>query len=109
MSRVSAFFVYLTLVLSLGMGSVAHAAENAGCVEIAADSGSHTDGDADQKPDTEKGVPHHHGGCHGHHVGVPEKPRVIILAAIEPALPSPFDASRMTRAPADPALRPPIA
>lgn len=109
MPRVSAFLLYLALVLSLGLGSVTHAAEYAGCSEISAASDSHADGDADQKPDAEKRVPHHHGACHGHHLAVPEKPRAIVLTAIEPALPSPFDASRMTRAPAGPALRPPIA
>lgn len=112
MSRLVAFLLHLALALSLGFGSVAHAAEGVTSVELsAADAAlSHVDGDGDQVPaDAEKGYPHHHGGCHGHHVGVPVKLTSVPQTFSAPALPRPFDHSRVARAPADPALRPPIA
>jgi len=73
MYRLSTLFLCLMLVLTLGWGSVAHATEGVTCVETtAASSLDHCDGDADQVPaDADKAYPHHHGGCHGHHVGVP--------------------------------------
>ena len=73
MHRLSALFLCLMLVLSLGFGSIAHATEGVRCVNVTvASSLDHSEGDADQVPsDTDKGYPHHHGGCHGHHVGVP--------------------------------------
>jgi hypothetical protein len=73
MHRLSAFLLGLILILSLGVGSVAHATEEIRCVEASTGmSLDHHDGDADQVPgDADKDYPHHHGGCHGHHVGVP--------------------------------------
>jgi hypothetical protein len=112
MSRFAAFLMYLALSLSLGLGSVKHAAEGVTCIEVsAADAASsHVDGDGDQVPaDAEKGYPHHHGECHGHHIGVPIKLTSVEQTYIALALPRPFDHSSTARAPADPALRPPIA
>ncbi len=112
MSRFAAFLMYLAVALSLGLGSVAHAAEGVTCIEVsAADAAtSHVDGDGDQVPaDAEKGYPHHHGGCHGHHIGVPIKLTSVDQTSIAPVLPRPFDHSRLARAPSDPGLRPPIA
>ncbi|QCI78825.1 hypothetical protein E6W36_01975 [Hankyongella ginsenosidimutans] len=58
------------MALSLGLGSVAHAMELVVCVDAAtALESGHVDGDGDQVPaDGDKGYPHHHGGCHGHHI-----------------------------------------
>ena len=73
MHRLTTLFACLMLFLSLGLGSVAHADEGIACIEGSATSSlSHSDGDADQVlADADKAYPHHHGGCHGHHVGVP--------------------------------------
>ena len=61
----------LMLVAMVWTGTTAHAAEAMGCVEVSFDAAGHFDGDRDQVPaDQDKGVSHHHGGCHGHHVGV---------------------------------------
>ena len=112
MHRVAAFFVYLALALSLAFGSVAHATEGLPCIEVSADDSPflHADGDGDQVPaDPEKAYPHHHGGCHGHHIGVPVKLLSVEQSRIAPMLPRPFDRGRAARAPEDPALRPPIA
>ena len=61
----------LMLVVMMWAGTMAHAAEAIQCIEVSAEAVGHFDGDGDQVPgDPEKGVPHHHAGCHGHHVGV---------------------------------------
>ncbi len=62
MHRLSALFLCLMLVLSLGFGSVAHAAEGPGVEVSTVTSIGHADGDGDQVPaDSQKGYPHHHG------------------------------------------------
>ncbi len=111
MHRLSALFLSFMLVLMLGLGSVAHATEGVTCIDTAAVSSlDHCDGDADQVPaDADKAYPHHHGGCHGHHVGVP-----IASGSTGPASSVCVTASVWRNAPkapvaSDPALRPPQA
>jgi hypothetical protein len=73
MHRLTILFACLAIFLTLGVGSVAHAMEPIICIDTnaGADIG-HVDGDGDQIPaDEGKGYPHHHGGCHGHHVATP--------------------------------------
>ena len=111
MKRWMTFFACLAVMLSFAMGSVTHAMEPILCIDshTAAETG-HVDGDGDQVPaDSDKGYPHHHGNCHGHHVAVP-------MAKAEPttqlALGSmirPHRSVAMATADADPALRPPQA
>lgn len=61
----------LMLAVMLWTGAAAHAAEAVGCIEVTSQSAGHFEGDDDQVPaDSGKAAPHHHGGCHGHHVGV---------------------------------------
>ena len=64
------FFAGLMMVLTAWSG-MAHAAEAAGCRAAPTfETIGHIDGDSDQTPgDGENGTPHHHAGCHGHHVG----------------------------------------
>lgn len=111
MDRLIAFVVCILLASSLGLGSVAHANKTVTCVETsAAYSLDHADGDSDQVPaDSEKGYPHHHGGCHGHHVGVPITSDPVQHTADRRVRPLPWDHDRTTGASADPALRPPQA
>lgn len=111
MHRLSAFFLSLILVLSLGLGSAAHATEGLDCLEIsAAMSVDHADGDGDQVPaDAEKGYPHHHGGCHGHHIGVPITADAVQHSADRRVGAFRWDHDRTAGAVADPALRPPQA
>lgn len=110
MPRLAALFLCLMLVLSLGFGSVAHAAEGPGVEVSTATSIGHADGDGDQVPaDSQKGYPHHHGGCHGHDAGVPMAlDPVASVTGLRVAL-SAWDKGPMPRAPSDPALRPPQA
>ena len=100
----------LMLAVMLWTGSVAHAAGAIGCVEVSADSVGHFEGDSDQVPaDSGKGVPHHHGGCSGHCIGVPANAGTVEPAkagADAPSLCTNFGLP--TREP-DRTLRPPIA
>ena len=111
MRRLLAMFMGLLLASSLGLGSIAHANEPVTCVESsAASSFDHADGDGDQVPaDAEKGYPHHHGGCHGHHVGVPITSDPTHHSADRRVQPVSWDHDRTAGATADPALRPPRA
>ncbi|RIA44263.1 hypothetical protein DFR49_2504 [Hephaestia caeni] len=73
MRRLLALLLCLGLAISIGTGSLAHAAEPIGCLDATeASLLGHISGDSDQVPaDSEKGYPHHHSGCQGHFVGVP--------------------------------------
>ena len=110
MRRLLSLVSILMLAVMLWTGTTAHAAEAMGCVEVSAEAFGHFDGDSDQVPaDPDKGVPHHHGGCHGHHVGVAvdaEAPKAAPAASGTRGLrPEAMDAG------CDPGttLRPPIA
>ncbi len=73
MHRLLPLFSALMLALMVWSGSAAHAIEVTKCGEVASgEVAGHFEGDGDEVPaDAEKGVPHHHGTCHGHCVGVP--------------------------------------
>lgn len=110
-SRMLRFLMGLALLASMGLGVAAHANEQM-CipgVEATAVAG-HVDGDADQVPaDSEKGYPHHHGGCHGHHVAAPLD---RITQAVSPTSTGEHmadDSAELAMAQADSTLRPPIA
>lgn len=110
-SRMLRFLMGLALLASIGLGVAAHANEQM-CipgVEATAVAG-HVDGDADQVPaDSEKGYPHHHGGCHGHHVAAPLD---RITQAVSPTSTGEHmadDSAELAMAQADSTLRPPIA
>jgi len=99
----------LLLVLMLWAGA-AHAAETFGCIEVTSKSAGHFDGDRDEVPaDADKAVPHHHGGCHGHHVGIADEATLSGTAFVGGGVLAlrPHDAS--AGAEPDTALRPPIA
>jgi hypothetical protein len=108
--RFLGFLIGFALFLSMGMGAAAHASEQI-CLsgtEMTSAIG-HADGDADQTPDADKGYPHHHGGCHGHHMAAP-------VAGNSPAKPLPRRSATVENslalvaiAPPGAALRPPIA
>lgn len=98
------------LVLSFGMGSVAHAMEPVTCIEDAAAVSAHADEPA-APADNTNGDPamHAHGGCHGHHLATPEveaMPRDMILIA---SLRSMRAISGLAAIDLERTLRPPIA
>lgn len=100
----------ICLLAALGMAPVAHAAEPMTCIELVENDALHASGDGDQVPaDAEKEYPHHHGGCHGHHVAPP-----LALSGAWPdraigARHRGWNATELAAASPDPTLRPPIA
>ena len=108
MSRLSALILSLILALSLGLGSVAHAAEGVSGVEVPQSAAwAHSDNDSDQVPaDSDKGYPHHHVSCHGDHIGVPVTPAPVFPASAVRACPLAWNQGPIKPASTDPALRP---
>ena len=114
--RLLNILAYLTIALSFGTTATAHVLERPDVAvsshetrvdEVAA---GHALGDADQVPaDSDQGSPHHHGGCHGHHVAAPIK--ISNAAPTYDIRLAPIFASHPMRplSTADPALRPPQA
>lgn len=107
----ASFLAIIALFLSLGTGMLAHATESFGCESTQVSlSAGHVDGDSDQVPaDADNGMPHHHGGCHGHHVGT-DAPRAQLVSLLSSKgghlVPR---ADNLPNRAIDPALRPPIA
>ena len=68
-----ALLMGLTVLVSFGGGTVAHAMEPiAPMSDRAALLLGHQAGDADEVPaDLDKNYPHHHASCHGHFLGLP--------------------------------------
>ena len=111
MHRLTILFACLAVFLSLGTGSVAHAMEPMVCIDAssAAETG-HADGDGDQVPaDSDKGYPHHHGSCHGHHVATPLAKAEATGLDKNASIMRPAPSVALATAAADPALRPPQA
>ncbi|MBB3983218.1 hypothetical protein GGR44_002905 [Sphingobium fontiphilum] len=111
MHRLTILFACLAVFLTLGVGSVSHAMEPIVCIDAnsAAEIG-HTEGDGDQVPaDGDKGYPHHHGSCHGHHVAAPLAEAESFGQALAGSIMRPSRAIVLATAAADPALRPPQA
>jgi hypothetical protein len=106
----------LTLVFSFGATATAHAFErpdasvNTHLTRSEEVAEGHSPGDADQVPaDGDKGYTHHHGGCHGDHVGAPVK--VASSIVMQDLRLAPVSAGRLMLplSTADPALKPPQA
>jgi hypothetical protein len=111
MKRWITLFACLAVFLSFGMGSIAHAMEPIVCLDAntAAETG-HAEGDGDQVPaDSDKGYPHHHGSCHGHHVAAPMAKTDPVTQDLAASVIRPKLATAMATAADDPALRPPQA
>ena len=111
MHRLTILFACLAVFLTLGVGSVSHAMEPIVCIDAnsAAEIG-HADGDGDQVPaDSDKGYPHHHGGCHGHHVAAPMAKAESTSQHKTASMMRPTPSVALTTAVADAALRPPQA
>lgn len=113
MHRLLALFACVAVLFSLAGGSVAHAIEPIACVSVSdgtAISVDHAEGDVDQVPtDGDKGYPHHHGGCHGHHVAAPLADAMPLDIRLHALIPSMGRGDRHATSGGDPALRPPQA
>jgi hypothetical protein len=111
MHRLTILFACLAVFLTLGVGSVSHAMEPIVCIDAnsAAENG-HADGDGDQVPaDSDKGYPHHHGSCHGHHVAAPMAKAEAISQNKTASMMRPTRSVALAAAAAETALRPPQA
>jgi hypothetical protein len=111
MQRLLGLFVVLAILLSVGMAPLAHASEQL-CLpgnEATAAFAGHVDGDADQGPDTERGVPHHHGACHGHHFAGPVAGSDAGAPSMTPARFFAIQPALLATGPTAKSLRPPIA
>ena len=111
MHRLTILFACLAVFLSLGVGAVTQAMEPIVCIDAnsAAEIG-HVDGDGDQVPaDSDKGYPHHHGSCHGHHVATPMEKAESFEQDSVGSIMRPGQAIALATAAIDPALRPPQA
>lgn len=98
------------LAFMLWTGGAAHAADAIECGEATEASAGHFAGDGDEVPaDSGKAMPHHHGVCHGHCIGVPNgEPETRATQLAEgPKLPLRQDFYEGL--PPGEALRPPIA
>jgi hypothetical protein len=110
MNRLLGFLVGVMLLFSLAMGAAAHASETICLPDVEASSVYlHADDDADQSKDRENGVPHHHGGCHGHHVAAPVDAGETVGLIGTPDLLSGIASTLAALAAPGAALRPPIA
>jgi hypothetical protein len=115
MYRLSTHLAGMMLALMLGLGSVSHAAETIACTaageSVAGEApAGHRAGDADEVPgDAGKAYPHHHAGCHGHHLASPCAVPAAVARSPQPALPVSQSTAVLVGAPAPPALHPPQA
>jgi len=67
MPRRWGLFLLALLACSLVATATLHAGETLDAPAISCGGEAHTESDGDQVPaDTDQGVPHHHGTCHGH-------------------------------------------
>lgn len=100
----------LMLASSLVMSATVHAREWPGSATIECSGTVHSEGDSDQSPgDADKGMPHHHGTCHGQPLDITasdELSPMLRATALRPF--STLDGFGRSRA-VDPALRPPTA
>lgn len=110
------FLAYLTIALSFGTTAAAHVLERPDIVGSSTETGvdevelGHAPGDAGQVPsDSDKGYPHHHGGCHSDHVAAPIEDTNTALTHALRLAPIFASSSIRTLSTADPALRPPQA
>ena len=102
--------LFLLLMTSLIGSTIVHAREFPTGATLECSGEIHYEGDTDQSPgDSDKGVPHHHGSCHGHCLFTPVSGTSHDLSCGVPAKFC-FPASDVyARWWAGPPLRPPMA
>jgi len=110
MSRLLGILIGVALLISMGIGAAAHASEQICLSDVEATAAvGHADGDADQSRDSDKGYPHHHGSCHGHHVAAPvDADGTTVPTRLSSDLPE-AGSTLVALAPPGAMLRPPIA
>ena len=111
MPRVLSLLIGLALLLSMGVSAAAHMSEQL-CttgVEATAPEAGHVDREGDPAADSEPGYPHHHGGCHGHHIAMTPSADGQAAQVSLTSILSPDAVSAGAAHLAESALRPPIA
>ena len=99
----------LMLAVMLWTGSVAHAANAIGCVDVAASAIDSDGEDREQSPaGPDKARCHHQGGCHSHHVAIPSDGILDLSSAPETSPVGAAPDSRVDGGEPGTALRPPI-
>jgi len=98
------------LMTALVASTTVHASEWPLAATLDCSGEIHTEGDADQSPgDPDRGLPHHHGNCHGHGLFAPVfGPSQGLMDRISSKFSFPVS-DVLARWSAGPALRPPIA
>lgn len=102
--------LFCLLMTSLVASTTVHASELSVAATLECSGEIHSEGDADQSPgDSDRTLPHHHGGCHGHSLFAPVSgPSHALVDG--PSAKLYFPASDVfARWSIDPPLRPPIA
>ncbi|HEY0621621.1 hypothetical protein [Sphingomonas sp.] len=94
----------------MGIGPVAHAAEDRVCVEAGSlDHGAERDQGSSESDGADKNFSHQHTGCHAHHFAAladeADVPSLLAASAMRSAI----RIAALVPAPGDPALRPPQA
>ena len=113
--RVRALLSLLTalmLLTSVGVSTMAHAAEPFGCTDMVASAATpdHVDCGMVQVPaDADKGYPHHHGVCHDHQIAATDAARAASHLRLGSGLALAADAVRLSAVLSDAALEPPQA
>ncbi|MGE4322667.1 MAG: hypothetical protein AB7E60_06500 [Sphingobium sp.] len=102
--------LFCLLLTSLIASTAVHANEFASIVTIECSGEIHVANDADPLPgDADRGVPHHHGGCHGHNLCAPVSGSShIVMGRASDTFYLPASDMFARRA-VGPVLRPPIA
>lgn len=110
MRKLLPFLACLMLVLT-GWAGMAQATESVGCIETSqVNTIMHMARDCDEVPaDADKGYPHHHTVCHGHHVAAPAEHNVDVALIDNWAEFASHKAPLWLAHQSDPALRPPQA
>lgn len=104
------FLLFCLLVSSLIATTIVHAQETSYALGTECTEVLHQEGDADQSSgDADRAVPHHHGGCHGHHISTAANGAALDIVIREADLPPPHQSTARVQRAVDPALRPPIA
>jgi hypothetical protein len=102
------FLILCLLASSLMATATVHAQENSAVAAISCSGPVHADGDGDQVPaSADRGMPHHHGTCHGHAFAVDNVAATLAAPALSSLRPvaQPIDYSALRAT--GPALRPP--
>jgi hypothetical protein len=104
-------FLACLMMVFTGWSSMAHAAETVVCAEASQmDTIMHAADDCAEVPaDADKGYPHHHATCHGHHVAAPAQSNIAVTLTDRRAEFASDKARLWLAHQSDPALRPPQA